>query len=180
MDRPNLIELVQFRTANEQDLGALEWDGEYIHFRRLYRQIYQNVCAGKALIWVAEMLEGGLIGQLFVQLSSNRTELADGEVRAYIYGFRIKPPFRRQGLGSRILQAAEQDLIERQYIYATLNVGRDNPLALRFYQRYGYQVVGTEPGRWSFVDHLGNQQEVLEPAWRMQKKLSADVNNLLD
>jgi len=180
MDHSNLDELVKYRTAREQDLSALEWNGEYIHFRRLYRQIYQNVCEGKALIWLAELLEREVIGQLFVQLSSNRKELADGENRAYIYGFRIKPDYRRQGLGSRILQVAEQDLIERQYQYATLNVGRDNPLALRFYKRSGYQVIGMEPGRWTYIDHMGIQQEVLEPAWRMQKRLGADVNNLLD
>ncbi len=180
MDRSNLNELVKFRTASEQDLISLEWNGEYIHFRRLYRQIYQNACAGKAVIWVAELLERELIGQLFIQLSSNRQELADGEKRAYIYGFRIKPEYRQLGLGSQILQAAELDLMERRYIYATLNVGRENLNALRFYERHGYHVVGTEPGRWSYIDHAGNQQEVSEPAWRMQKQLFADVNNMLD
>jgi ribosomal protein S18 acetylase RimI-like enzyme len=174
------IEELQIRTAGEKDLPELEWDGEYIHFRRLYRQIYQNACEGKAVIWVAEWGESRVIGQLFCQLSSGRSELADGKERAYLYGFRIKPDFRSKGIGSRMLDAVEQDLVCRQFEKVTLNVGKDNPLALNFYQKHGYQITGTEAGRWSFIDHLGLQREVNEPAWRMEKRLGLDVRDLLD
>ncbi len=142
-----------------------------MHFRRLYRQVFQSMCDGKALIWLAELAGVGLIGQLFVQLKSSRFELADGKQRAYIYGFRIKPNFRGKGLGRMLLQIVEADLLVRKYQWATLNVGFDNPQALRFYERLGYQVIGEEPGQWSYIDHLGNRQHVSEPAWRMQKQI---------
>jgi ribosomal protein S18 acetylase RimI-like enzyme len=162
---------VKIRPAIEADLPAMEWDGEYIHFRRLYRQIFDNVSKDSALIWIADLLDVGLIGQLFVQLLSARIELADGSGRAYVYGFRIKPVYRSSGLGRAMLEFVENDLHQRGYLYLTLNVGKDNPSAISFYQRLGYRIVADEPGLWSYIDHLGNRRDVHEPAWRMDKEI---------
>jgi len=160
------------RQVTQDDLQALEWDGEYSHFRRLYRDIYHSACQGKAVLWVGELEDEGVIGQVFVQLDSARKELADGMSRAYIYGFRVRPAYRRLGIGGRMLQTLEQDLTLRSFQLATLNVGRENLDARRFYERYSYQVVAAEPGRWSYLDDRGNRHEVHEPAWRMEKHLT--------
>jgi ribosomal protein S18 acetylase RimI-like enzyme len=162
---------VQIRLGREEDLTDLEWQGEFIHFRKLYRQVYQNTCDGKACIWVAELEQAGIIGQVFVQFIGNRKELADGETRAYIYGFRVRPVYRGSGVGAQLLKQVEHDLQKRGFLWVTLNVGRQNLGAQRFYKRNGYQIVAAEAGRWSYLDHLGNRREVDEPAWRMQKSL---------
>jgi ribosomal protein S18 acetylase RimI-like enzyme len=162
---------VQIRLGRKEDLPALEWQGEYMHFRKLYQQVYQNACDGKACIWVAEFEQVGLIGQVFVQFSSSRKELADGEERAYIYGFRVRPAYRGGGVGTRLLKLVEQDLLERSFRWVTLNVDRQNLAAQRFYKRNGYHIIAAEAGRWSYVDHMGKRREVNEPAWRMQKSL---------
>ena len=159
------------RQVTQHDLQALEWDGDYRHFRRLYRDIYHSACQGKAVLWVADLESEGVIGQVFVQLASARKELADGASRAYIYGFRVWPKYRRLGIGGHMLQIVEQDLTLRSFQLATLNVGRENQDARRFYERFGYQVVAAEPGRWSYLDDRGNRREVHEPAWRMEKHL---------
>ncbi len=106
---------VRIRLGREEDLLALEWQGEFIHFRKLYRQVYQNACDGKACIWVAELEQAGIIGQVFVQFISSRKELADGETRAYIYGFRVQPAYRSSGVGTQLLKQAEQDLQKRRF-----------------------------------------------------------------
>ena len=169
-----ILSQVVFRFLRKEDLPALEWDGEYKHFRRLYVDIYQSMCYGKALMWVADLPEIGIIGQLFVQLISGRTELADGAVRAYVYGFRLKPDYRRKGVGKRMLLEVENDLDKRSFQYVTLNVAQDNPQARQFYERLGYHLVADDPGRWSYLDHLGIRQEVCEPAWRLEKMLEAE------
>lgn len=170
----NLAEVI-IRPVKHTDLLSLEWEGEYRHFRRLYYEIYQSASRGKAIMWAAELPGIGLIGQLFVQLVSGRTELADGSTRAYIYGFRIKPDYRQQGLGRRMLHVAERDLTERNFQRVTLNVGQDNPHARRLYERLGYRVVGTDPGKWYYIDHQGNRRDVHEPAWRMEKELGDHI-----
>ncbi len=172
MENVDWLALVTIRLAIEEDLTALEWEGEYVHFRKLYRQVYESVSRDNALIWIAELDPAGLVGQLFVQLISGRRELADGLRRAYIYGFRVKPAYRDSGLGWRLLEHVENDLTRRGFQWVTLNVGQDNPDAQRFYRRHGYHVVSAEPGRWSYIDHLGVLRDVHEPAWRMEKKIS--------
>jgi ribosomal protein S18 acetylase RimI-like enzyme len=122
-------------------------------------------------LWVAELAGAGVIGQVFVQLTSGRKELADGVQRAYVYGFRVRPEYRNCGIGERMLKTLENDLARRRFQWVTLNVGRDNPNAQRFYERHGYRVVASEPGRWSYLDDEGERHEVHEPAWRMEKSL---------
>lgn len=159
------------RQLARRDLPELEWEGAYRHFRRLYARAYRAARKGRAILWVAELEDAGLIGQVFVQLISGDRRLADGKNRAYLYSFRVRPEYRGQGVGGRLLAVAEADLVRRGCRKATLNVARDNPGARRFYERNGYRVVAPEPGRWRYVDHRGRVRTVEEPAWRMEKVL---------
>ena len=168
---PAWVSQVAIRPVKQTDLPTLEWDGEYAHFRRLYADIYQSTRDGRALMWVAELSRNEIIGQIFVQLKSNRTELADGVQRAYIYGFRIKPDYRRNGLGTRMLWVVENELAHRKFNIVNLNVSRDNIEARRLYEQNGYELVGLDPGIWSYLDPEGVKREVHEPAWRMEKLL---------
>jgi ribosomal protein S18 acetylase RimI-like enzyme len=167
----NIIDRVKIRQIRKSDLKALEWDGEFTHFRRLYEASYSSARNGNSILWLAELLSDGLIGQLFVQLSSARSELANGHNRAYIYGFRIKPAYRNLGIGSLMIEKTESDLYERGFRTVTLNVGQENPGARRLYERLGYVVVAEEPGSWSYTDHEGKTRDVHEPSWRMEKRL---------
>jgi ribosomal protein S18 acetylase RimI-like enzyme len=169
---------LKIRPVLQTDLPALEWEGEFTHFRCLYQEVYRASLEGKSILWVADLPGKGIIGQVFVQLSSNRTELADGVLRAYLYAFRVRPAYRNQGVGRRLLMVAETDLVKRGFRWVSLNVGRDNPEARRFYERYGYRVVAAEPGNWSYLDDQGRRQEVHEPAWRMQKMIASASSGL--
>jgi ribosomal protein S18 acetylase RimI-like enzyme len=167
----SLLARVRFRHAQRADLLSLEWDGEFSHFRRLYSEAYRSAEMGQAIIWIAELSEVGVIGQLFLHLRSNRRELADGETSAYIYGFRVRPAYQSKGIGTKLLETAEKDLVQRGYRVINLNVGQDNPRARMLYERFGYRVIGADPGRWSYYDQHGRRQDVDEPAWRMRKEL---------
>jgi len=175
---PAWVSRIHIRRLVKSDLPALEWGGEFAHFRRLYAEIFQSASKGRAVLWVAELVGKDVIGQLFVQLNSARPELADGARRAYIYGFRIQPAYRGAGVGKSMLKIAEEDLVRRGFRWVTLNVGRDNPNAQRLYERCGYEVVAAEPGEWSYQDEQGQRHFVHEPAWRMEKRLPVlnDVN----
>src|SRR3990170_5340655 len=149
MDRPALHQKLEIRHVTNQDLPALEWGGEYIHFRRLFAQAFQRAQQGEAVLWVAELPEAGIIGQLFVQLKNHRNDLANGGSRGYIYAFRVRSQYREQGVGTRLLQTAESDLLSRGCHRVALNVSRDNLRALQLYENLGYYIVATEPGIWS-------------------------------
>jgi ribosomal protein S18 acetylase RimI-like enzyme len=165
------LDKVSIRRMTREDLPALEWDGEFKHFRNVYRSVYHRMQQGGADAWVAESVQGEIIGQVFLQYKSDRPELADGWQRAYLYSFRIKPPYRNRGLGSQMMRVLEDSLLARHYTRLTLNVARDNSDEIRLYKRLGFQIIAEEPGVWSYIDHEGQWQTVEEPSWRMEKKL---------
>ena len=170
-------DLIRIRQAREADLPGMEWDGEFAHFRRLYRQHYQNSLGGNTLIWVAENQEGKIIGQVFLLLFSAYLEMADGIHRAYMFSFRIRPEYRNNGLGGHVIRFLEDYLLERGFDTMRINVGRENEQARKLYEKHGYRIIGTEEGRWRYQDQFGNYQTVNEPAWRMIKKLSPEAGS---
>lgn len=162
------------RRLQKSDLQALEWDGQFSHFRKVYAEAYERMVLGLTMIWVAELAPYGLIAQVFIQLNCQRPELAGGGLRAYLYSFRVKPAFQGAGLGTRMMAVVEADLLERGYRVVTLNVAKDNPRAQALYERLGYRVIDQDPGIWSYIDHLGQRRTMIEPAWRMEKVLSRE------
>jgi ribosomal protein S18 acetylase RimI-like enzyme len=160
---------VKIRYLTQADLPELEWEGEYTRFRRVYADAYKQAKNGRAVLWVIDLPGVSIIGQLFVSLFSNRSELANGFSRAYIYSVRVRPEYRSCGLGTILMRTAEADLKRRCFEWATLNVARDNYRGRQFYERLGYQVVAPEAGRWSYRDENGIKRDVVEPAWRMEK-----------
>ncbi len=176
IDKSNIDSVLNIRQLKESDLPELEWNGEYIHYRRLYREIFKGANIGNSILWVIELHNTGLVGQLFVQLKSPRRELADGNVVAYFFAFRIKESNRGCGFGTKLLEHAEEDLRIRNFKFATLNVSKKNFKALRFYSKHGYNIVADEPGHWSYIDHLGIRQEVKQPSWRLEKKIQNRYN----
>jgi ribosomal protein S18 acetylase RimI-like enzyme len=166
------LDQIGIRHLRPNELAALEWDGAYAHFRRVYARALQRAQNGMAVLWVAEGEAQRLIGQVFVLLNSEfDPQLANGEDRAFIHSFRVRPEFRSRGLGTRLLQKAEADLVARNFKIAGLNVAEDNVAALRFYERHGYRQVTKVSGEWSYTDHLGVERDVKEPGWRLIKNL---------
>jgi ribosomal protein S18 acetylase RimI-like enzyme len=165
------LDRVAIRTMLEGDLPALEWEGEFTHFRRLYAEAFQRTCSGLAQAYVAQLTETGIIAQSFIQLTCDRQELADGAQRAYLYAFRVRPAYRCKGLGTRMMDHFEDELRKRGFRWLTLNVGKDNPRAQKLYRRRGYTVIAHEPGIWNYPDESGVWRQVIEPAWRMEKEL---------
>jgi ribosomal protein S18 acetylase RimI-like enzyme len=168
----NLVEKAIIRPIKKADLPALEWNGEFLHFRRVYADAFQRVLNGMSLIWVIELPETGIVGQLFIQLKCDRPELADGRNKAYMYAFRIQPVYRSQGLGELMMKTIQNDLFRRGFRVLTLNVAKDNTRAQKLYLRLGFSITADEPGNWSYPDDKGRWQQVHEPAWRMEKNLS--------
>jgi len=156
------------RPLREEELPALEWDGEYAHFRHLFRQSFEEMQLGQRVMLVATAAgSGALAGQVFIQFISSDPKYADGASRGYLYALRVKPEYQNRGLGRQLIQAAEEQLRGRAMQVSTIGVAKDNLHAQRLYERMGYQIVGEDPGRWTYVDHHGRLREVNEPSWLM-------------
>ncbi|MEX2144189.1 MAG: GNAT family N-acetyltransferase [Anaerolineales bacterium] len=168
------LDEITIRQATQGDLTALEWEGAYTHFRRVYARAFERSRRGAALLWVAERDPGILLGQLFVLLESEvDRSVADGCKRAFIHSFRVRPDYQRAGLGSRLMQHTEANLFQRSFQWVFLHVACENERAIRFYERCGYNRLSSVTGDWSYEDHLGVVRHVVEPGWRMAKLLTA-------
>ncbi len=166
------VDQVTIRPLRAEDLPGLEWDGVYEKYRKVFRQSFDDAERGQRILLVAVAGEQ-MVGQVFIQLTSSETRYADGAVRGYLYALRVRPPWQGQGLGTRLLAAAEEALLALGFGVAVIAAGKDNPRAYQLYQRLGYRPFAEDPGVWYFVDVNGMRQTMEEPCWVMEKNLRA-------
>jgi ribosomal protein S18 acetylase RimI-like enzyme len=160
---------VTLRPAVYTDLPKLEWFGEYTHFRSLFARTYQEQKLGRRLMLLAD-LNDFPIGQIFLHLKPAYNSRFTGN-HAYLYAFRVMDMFRGQGIGSWLLDEAETIAAGQGNRWTTIAVAKDNPGALRLYQRHGYRVYAEDAGQWNYVDHQGKTRYVDEPCWLLEKSL---------
>lgn len=172
MLEPSRAAELRIRPLEERDLPGLEWDGEYRHFRAVFRSNFDDMRKGHR--WMLVAAQGDtLVGQIFIQYNSADRHYADGSRRGYLYALRVRPAWRGQGLGRRLVQAAEEHLARRGYRMAVIAVAKTNERARSLYLRLGYRAFGDDPGIWAFTDADGREQRMEEPAWLMEKALAA-------
>lgn len=109
------VQKVSIRPIVRAELPQLEWEGQFSHLRKVYASAFEKHIAGKTIMWVADLPMKGIIGQVFIQLSSTRMDLADGQKRAYLYAFRIRPTYRNAGLGTRMNKFLEEFLLRKKF-----------------------------------------------------------------
>ena len=162
---------IYIRLLREEDLPALEWDGEFKRYRRIYREIYRNSQKGLSIPIVAETEADGIIGQVF--LSQKEPNLNYGIRTRYYFlsSFRIKPQFRDHGLGSLLLEECEKQVRLHRIRDIYLNCDRNNNRARWFYQDHGFQVVRVDKGTWTYVNDEGFVVSEPQNAYLMKKTL---------
>jgi ribosomal protein S18 acetylase RimI-like enzyme len=159
---------IVIRAARADDLEALEWEGEYRRYRLVYQRAFAESLRGRRVLLVAE-LQGQVIGQIFLQVDSALSG-ASGRA-AYLYALRVRPQYRNRGIGTDLVREAEAILRERGFSRALISVAKGNDAARRLYERLGFEVFGEDAGNWSYLDDLGQLQEVHEPAYLLEKLL---------
>lgn len=112
-----------------------------------------------------------IVGQLFVQLDFPPRPDSGIRPTAYLYSFRVRPEYRQQGIGTQLIQSAEERLAGMGYRRTVISVAVANRTARRLYERLGYRVFTQDPGQWSYVDDRGQLQQVDEPAHVLEKDL---------
>lgn len=165
MDRPAQAII---RRATIHDLPALEWGGQYRHYRGLFARAMEEAERGRRVLLLAEC-EAELVGQIFIQLNTRHGIATDRTASGYLYAFRVKERYRNQGIGTQLLLEAERILSSIGYTRSVISVSKDNSSARRLYERLDYQVFAEDPGEWSYIDHRGRRRHVREPAFVMEK-----------
>lgn len=158
------------RRATAEDIPLLEWGGEFWRLRERFENAYHEQQIGRRCFLVAD-LNRYPVARLIVQFMRGNPLFANGDTRGYLYSLQVMEPLRGLGIGTRLIRAAEEVLVEKDITWATIAVAKDNPDARRLYERLGYHVYRDDPGRWHYTDPSGKEHEVNEPSWVMRKRL---------
>lgn len=118
------------RALNESDLDSLDWDSERaIRAPDVARSLRER---GDAVEWLGAFVGRAPVGRIGIDY-----ERAGPSV-GHLWAFSVLPALQRQGIGTRLLDAAERRLRERGGRLAEIGVERDNHNARRLYERRGY------------------------------------------
>lgn len=135
MPAPKLAPLVlrPYRQTDFETLYAIDQEcfPKRIAYGRLELKIYLR-SAGSHCI-VAEM-QGNIAGFVLTEISA---ELA------HIITLDVLEPYRRKSIGSRLLEAAEQDAIAQDAGCVYLETATTNKAAIALWKKHGYREMGT-------------------------------------
>jgi ribosomal protein S18 acetylase RimI-like enzyme len=78
-----------------------------------------------------------------------------GTAMARLYSIAVAPQFSGQGLGQRLIEAAEKEAFRRGKMLLRLEVRADNLNAIRLYRRLGYRPIGR------YLDYYADHADAL-------------------
>ena len=167
---------VSIRHAQRDDLPMLEWNREMWGYRQLFAQAYEDSLCGRRLMLIADV-NGIAAGRLFVQLCPGNFHYADGVSRGYLYSLHILPMLQGRGIGTQMIEIAEDELRARGFEWVTIAVAVENSRARSLYERLGYEVFRKDISHWTYYDPDGHAHEVNETCWALKKHLlDADLS----
>ena len=107
-----------------------------------YERYLQEQEAGRRVVLVA-FVDAAFAGYLNVVWESGYTPFREENIPE-IQDFNVLPPLRQQGIGTRLMEAAEQQIVERGFSVVGIGVGMtpDYGAAQRLYVRRGYVPDG--------------------------------------
>jgi ribosomal protein S18 acetylase RimI-like enzyme len=158
---------VVIRLCRAEDLEALEWFGQFRHHRQIFADAFARHERGENIMLVAD-LAGFPVGQAWVDLTKRRAESI-----GYIWAVRVFGFLRNLGIGTQLVQCAEELLAQRGYATAELGVEKTNPRARQLYERLGYAVVDEKASEYSYVTPDGVEARHIVDHWVLQKRLPA-------
>ncbi|NUB25377.1 GNAT family N-acetyltransferase [Azospirillum brasilense] len=156
---------VTIRPACRTDLSDLEWFGLHTPHREILATAFRAQERGSGALLVAE-INGFPAGQICIDFQRRRHLR-----RATLWALRVFQPFRNRGIATRLMVAAEGAALDHGYSESELGVDRDNGGVLAFYERLGYELRGTERGRYSYRTPAGELVQVPIDQWIMRKPL---------
>ena len=127
------------RLARASDVDALlAIENAVFETDRLSRKSFRHLIgSSSSTVSVAEA--GGRIAGYFVLL------FREGSPTARLYSVAAAPGFSGQGIGRKLIEAAERAAAKRGRHSLRLEVREDNARAIAIYRRAGFEPIGREP-----------------------------------
>jgi GNAT superfamily N-acetyltransferase len=137
---PDLTIPIEIRDLRMADLENLRWSGGPSHLKAIAVQL-DRVTAGLAEYLVACSPSGLPVGKLGIDYASRPDA-------GLIHQVAVQEMLQSCGIGTLLMQAAEERIRDHGRTHAELGVERHNPRARALYERLGYVAYGAEPEEW--------------------------------
>ncbi|MEV4222148.1 GNAT family N-acetyltransferase [Nonomuraea sp. NPDC049725] len=131
---------VTVRDLIPRDLPACAWSGSAGHLRLVERELARAAKGEVDYLAVCTPVD------LPVAIGGVDYRLREGA--GTLWQLAVLPALQSRGLGTLLIQAAEQRIGERRLCRAELAVEEDNPRARALYERLGYVAYGRKPEAW--------------------------------
>jgi ribosomal protein S18 acetylase RimI-like enzyme len=131
---------LSFRDLEAPDLSDLNWSGGPEHIRALAAAL-QASYAGEVALLVGSLPNDRLIAMGGVDF---RTSHEAGN----IWMLAVHERFQSLGIGTQLITALEQKIIDHGRPMARMLVEHDNPRARTLYERLGYSEAGVALDSW--------------------------------
>ncbi len=134
--------VVEVRPVTEAELPAV---AEHLDQMRYFADRLAKQRQGRGVLLVA-WAEHAAVGDIYLRLEGpdedDLAELGDVPLLSHL---EVLPEYRKQGIGTRLMQRAERIAWERGYDRIALGVTDDNTDAIRLYLSCGYELWQPEP-----------------------------------
>jgi GNAT superfamily N-acetyltransferase len=160
------------RLLEERDIAVLthtfRFSRHHIEGRRRER------AAGLRTMFIAEQ-DGATIGCVAFEERMDRPGLL------HFYALSVLPEHQSRGIGTRIVEAVEEEAQRRALGGVDLAVNIENEGAIRLYERLGYaREPGTVTNRWTWEGPNGEERDMVEECYRMVKRLARSQHGGVD
>jgi ribosomal protein S18 acetylase RimI-like enzyme len=99
-----------------------------------------------AVVYIAEKVCGEIVGFVIAHV-----ERIASEWRAYVVTLDVAPEYRQMGLARRLMREAEACAVAAGVRWIQLHVFTGNEVAIRFYERLGYERIRVRRGYYGSV-----------------------------
>ncbi len=153
---PSPSQAITIRPARLEDLDRLvQVEHRSFTTDRFSRRTFRYLLTRANAVTLVAELDAKIIGYVTVLFHQNT-------FLARLYSIAVDPAFRGLGVGSKLIEAAEQLALAHDCVTLRLEVRQDNASAICLYQAHGYKPLGTVPDYYE--DHMD--------ALRMEKFLA--------
>ena len=132
--------MIRLRSFQQQDLAGLHKLDQVCFPREIAyskAELRYFLTHPRCSCWIAEQGESKLAGFVIVERASR-----NGRLTGHIVTLDVDPVERRRGLGTLLMQTAEEQMKEEGAGIMSLEVAENNSAALEFYQRLGFATTG--------------------------------------
>jgi GNAT superfamily N-acetyltransferase len=161
---PDLTIPIEIRDLRMADLEHLRWSGGPSHLQAIAVQL-ERVAAGLAEYLVACPPPGLPVGKLGIDYAARPDA-------GLIHQVTVHGALQSCGIGTLLMQVAEDRIRDHARTHAELGVERGNPRARALYERLGYVAYGEEPEEWDDDQPDGTVARYRTICTLMRKRLS--------